>query len=84
MTDALAAWALQHEEENTPVWETLCKVSEDDFKSLVKNARNSTPRMKTDDTTLLAISFDDEESDEATLGFFARGWREIKNLWAQS
>jgi hypothetical protein len=56
MTDALAEWALRHHEMGTPKWKSLLNIEQDDFNALVHASRSSTD-MRTDDTTLVSLSF---------------------------
>ena len=53
-TDALAAWLLSENERGSDYWKSLSCVTQDEFSSLVKRARDS-GEMRNDDVTLAVV-----------------------------
>jgi len=63
MTDALAEWALRRKEKKRPVWETLCRISDQAALEALVEGERKAREMRVDDSTLLVIDFTDEKSD---------------------
>jgi hypothetical protein len=67
MTDALGAWALRHGQEGDPKWQLLAQIRDlAELEHLVVQER-AAKTLRTDDTTLVCVSFRDIEPEKDEL-----------------